>query len=76
MWPGVVVAAALARRRRPATRCPRRCTRCAPSTRPLLERRYDNVAARLRDLEQIEAMASGARDRAQFLTDLALDPPS
>jgi DNA helicase-2/ATP-dependent DNA helicase PcrA len=43
---------------------------------PLLERRYDNVAARLRDLEQIEAMASGARDRAQFLADLVLDPPS
>ena len=43
---------------------------------PLLERRYDNVAARLRDLEQIESIASGARDRSQFLTDLALDPPS
>ena len=43
---------------------------------PLLERRYDNVAARLRDLEQIEAMASGARDRAAFLADLVLDPPS
>jgi DNA helicase-2/ATP-dependent DNA helicase PcrA len=43
---------------------------------PLLERRYDNVAARLRDLEQIESIASGARDRAQFLTDLALDPPA
>ena len=43
---------------------------------PLLERRYDNVAARLRDLEQIEAIASGARDRAAFLADLVLDPPS
>jgi DNA helicase-2/ATP-dependent DNA helicase PcrA len=43
---------------------------------PLLERRYDNVAARLRDLEQIESMASGARDRAGFLADLVLDPPS
>ena len=43
---------------------------------PLVERRYDNVAARLRDLEQIEAMASGARDRAGFLADLVLDPPS
>jgi DNA helicase-2/ATP-dependent DNA helicase PcrA len=43
---------------------------------PLLEQRYDNVAARLRDLEQIESIASGARDRSQFLTDLALDPPA
>ena len=43
---------------------------------PLLERRYDNVTARLRDLEQIEAMASGARDRASFLADLVLDPPA
>ena len=43
---------------------------------PLLERRYDNVQARLRDLEQIEALASRAQDRSQFLTDLALDPPA
>ena len=43
---------------------------------PLLERRYDNVAARLRDLEQIESIASGSGNRSQFLTDLALDPPS
>jgi ATP-dependent DNA helicase UvrD/PcrA len=43
---------------------------------PLLERRYDNTPARLRDLEQIEAFAALAADRAQFLTDLVLDPPS
>jgi DNA helicase II / ATP-dependent DNA helicase PcrA len=43
---------------------------------PLLERRYDNVAARLRDIEQIEALASRASDRAHFLTDLVLDPPA
>jgi len=43
---------------------------------PLLERRYDNVPARSRDLEQLEAVASRARDRAQFLAELALDPPS
>ncbi|MEZ5124706.1 MAG: ATP-dependent helicase [Thermoleophilia bacterium] len=43
---------------------------------PLLERRYDNVQARLRDLEQIEALAARAPGRAQFLTDLALDPPA
>lgn len=43
---------------------------------PLLERRYDNVAARLRDIEQIEAIASRAPDRSQFLGELALDPPA
>ena len=43
---------------------------------PLLERRYDNAPARLRDLEQIEALASRASDRAQFLADLVLDPPA
>jgi DNA helicase-2/ATP-dependent DNA helicase PcrA len=43
---------------------------------PLLERRYDNVPARLRDLEQLEALASRSADRSQFLADLALDPPA
>ena len=43
---------------------------------PLLERRYDNVAARLRDLEQIEALAGRAGDRAEFLAELVLDPPA
>ena len=43
---------------------------------PLLERRYDNVAARLRDLEQIESIASRAADRSNFLAELILDPPS
>ena len=43
---------------------------------PLLARRYDNAPARLRDLEQIEALAARAGDRAQFLADLVLDPPA
>jgi DNA helicase-2/ATP-dependent DNA helicase PcrA len=43
---------------------------------PLLERRYDNCHARLRDLEQLEGLASGAKNRAEFLADLVLDPPS
>jgi DNA helicase-2/ATP-dependent DNA helicase PcrA len=43
---------------------------------PLLERRYDNVDARLRDLEQIETIASRAPDRSHFLADLVLDPPA
>ena len=43
---------------------------------PLLERRYDNVQARLRDLEQIEGLAARSQTRSQFLTDLVLDPPA
>jgi DNA helicase II / ATP-dependent DNA helicase PcrA len=43
---------------------------------PLLELRYDNPQARLRDLEQLEALASRASGRGQFLADLALDPPA
>ena len=34
------------------------------------------MQARLRDLEQLEALASRSADRSQFLADLALDPPS
>jgi DNA helicase-2/ATP-dependent DNA helicase PcrA len=43
---------------------------------PLLERRYDNPQARLRDLEQIEVLAARAPSRSQFLAELALDPPA
>jgi len=43
---------------------------------PLLELRYDNTAARLADLEQIENLAGRAPDRATLLADLAIDPPS
>jgi DNA helicase-2/ATP-dependent DNA helicase PcrA len=43
---------------------------------PLLERRYDDATARLRDLEQIESVAGHSPDRARFLADLVLDPPS
>jgi len=43
---------------------------------PLLERRYDNATARLRDLEQIERLAARFDDRLTLLADMALDPPS
>ena len=43
---------------------------------PLLERRYDNATARLRDLEQIERMAARFDDRLTLLADMALDPPA
>jgi DNA helicase-2/ATP-dependent DNA helicase PcrA len=43
---------------------------------PLLQDRYDNVAARLADLEQIEALSGRFRSRQELLTDLAIDPPA
>ena len=43
---------------------------------PLLERRYDNVQARLCDLEQIEGLAARSQTRSQLLAELVLDPPS
>ena len=42
---------------------------------PLLERRYDNGEARLRDLEHLQALAARYASRREFLADLALDPP-
>ncbi|MBC7292924.1 MAG: ATP-dependent helicase, partial [Thermoleophilia bacterium] len=43
---------------------------------PFAERIYDNARARLQDLEQLEWLAARFRDRAQFLAEIALDPPS
>lgn len=43
---------------------------------PLCEERYDNSAARLADLEQIEMLGSRFPDRTSLLTDLVLDAPS
>ena len=43
---------------------------------PIFLRVYDAPAARLRDVEQLEQIASGYSSRAAFLADLTLDPPS
>jgi DNA helicase II / ATP-dependent DNA helicase PcrA len=43
---------------------------------PLLEAKYDHVEPRLRDLEQLEVMASRYNSRARMLLELTLDPPS
>jgi DNA helicase-2/ATP-dependent DNA helicase PcrA len=43
---------------------------------PILARRYDRPDARVRDLEQLEQLASGYPTRERFVTDLTLDPPS
>ena len=43
---------------------------------PIFMQTYDAPAARLRDIEQLEQIASGYSSRARFLADLTLDPPS
>jgi DNA helicase II / ATP-dependent DNA helicase PcrA len=43
---------------------------------PMMERRYESVAARLRDLDQLEQLAGKASSRSRFLSDLTLDPPT
>ncbi|MEN6405136.1 MAG: ATP-dependent helicase [Thermoguttaceae bacterium] len=43
---------------------------------PLLEANYDRAEPRLRDLEQLETIASRYRSRSRMLLELALDPPS
>jgi len=43
---------------------------------PLLVERYDAAEARLGDLAQLEAIGGTYLERAQFLEDLTLDPPS
>jgi DNA helicase-2/ATP-dependent DNA helicase PcrA len=42
---------------------------------PLLRRRYDRPEPRVRDLEQLEQLATGFESRERFVTDLTLDPP-
>jgi DNA helicase-2/ATP-dependent DNA helicase PcrA len=42
---------------------------------PILEDKEDNPEARLRDLEQLEQLASRFSNRATFVTQMALDPP-
>ena len=43
---------------------------------PLLEKKYDNADARLRDLEQLELVSGRFKDRMQFITEMTLDPPA
>lgn len=42
---------------------------------PLLEEQWEDAAARLADLLQLEQIAGGYNSREQFLTELTLDPP-
>lgn len=43
---------------------------------PLMELKYDNPVARANDLQQLVQIAARYKDRADFLTSIALDPPS
>jgi DNA helicase-2/ATP-dependent DNA helicase PcrA len=42
----------------------------------VFERRYSSPASRIRDLEQLELLASRSASRRAFLSDLTLDPPA
>jgi DNA helicase II / ATP-dependent DNA helicase PcrA len=42
---------------------------------PIVRRRYDSPDARLRDLEQLGALAAGTPSRERFVSELTLDPP-
>ena len=43
---------------------------------PLLEEKYDHATARLRDLEHLELVAGRFENRAKFLDEITLDPPT
>jgi DNA helicase-2/ATP-dependent DNA helicase PcrA len=43
---------------------------------PVFVRRYSSPRERLRDVEQLEHLASGYPTRARFVADLTLDPPA
>jgi DNA helicase-2/ATP-dependent DNA helicase PcrA len=50
--------------------------RLRPFLAPVFTSRYDGSAARLRDLDQLAALAAGYEARARFLAELVLNPPS
>jgi DNA helicase-2/ATP-dependent DNA helicase PcrA len=43
---------------------------------PIFVEAYENAGARLRDIEQLQQIASTYRSRGRFITELTLDPPS
>ncbi|HEY1331277.1 MAG TPA: ATP-dependent helicase [Actinomycetota bacterium] len=43
---------------------------------PVFRRIYPSAESRLRDVEQLELLASGYRSRATFVVELTLDPPT
>ncbi|MBN2476230.1 MAG: ATP-dependent helicase [Pirellulales bacterium] len=74
LWPALVkLLEGLAR---PSEDLPAQVHRVRKFYTPLLEQRYDHAPARLRDLEQLELIASRYRSRRTMLTEITLDPPS
>jgi DNA helicase-2/ATP-dependent DNA helicase PcrA len=43
---------------------------------PLLKAQYENAKVRLNDIKQLEVIAARFKTRAQFLSDMTLDPPT
>ena len=43
---------------------------------PVFARTYEAAQARLRDIDQLEALAGGYESRGRFIAELTLDPPS
>lgn len=43
---------------------------------PLCRHKYDNHDVRLRDIEQLEVIATRYQSRSRFVTDLTIDPPA
>jgi DNA helicase II / ATP-dependent DNA helicase PcrA len=43
---------------------------------PIFEKNYDNPTLRIRDIEQLEQIATAYTSLRQFVTDLSLDPPT
>jgi DNA helicase II / ATP-dependent DNA helicase PcrA len=50
--------------------------RLRPFLDPIVARTYDAASSRLRDLDQLTALAQGYESRGRFLSELTLDPPS
>ncbi|HEU0035089.1 MAG TPA: ATP-dependent helicase [Kofleriaceae bacterium] len=74
LWPQLC--ALLVELATPATPWTGQIARIRQLYEPLLAERYDGVTARLGDLASLEAIAGAYTDRASFLEDLTLDPPS
>ena len=74
LWPQLV--ALLEGLTRPSDDLPSQVHRVRKFYAPLLEKQYDNPQPRLRDLEQLELIASRYRSRRVMLTEITLDPPS
>jgi len=61
---------------KPAADLPAQVHRVRKFYAPLLEQKYDHAQPRLRDLEQLEQIASRYRSRRRMLQEITLDPPA